>query len=96
MGGTKPDILGGTERKEPVLLFKPSKVNHEDLISANEKTQVEVNFLYIKFKIKTKLFPKALRQRYKDMAEKSTNQKKLQRLKFFSIYIIPAILFGNF
>ena len=29
------------------------------------------------------------------MAKKSTNQKKLQRLKFFSVYIIPAILIGK-
>ena len=34
----------------------------------------------------------ALRQRYKDVMVKEKNKLKLQRLKFFSFYIIPAIL----
>ena len=38
---------------------------------------------------------KALRQRYKSFSNKSTNQKKLMRLKFFSVYVIPGILMGK-
>ena len=38
----------------------------------------------------------ALRQRYKDVKMKNLkNAKKLRRLKFFSAYVVPAILTGK-
>ena len=46
VAGSKDDIVnvrfGGGQ--EPGMLFKPVKVAHEDLISPNEKTQVEVGY----------------------------------------------------
>ena len=46
VAGGKDDIVnvryGGGQ--EPGILFKPAKVAHEDLISPNEKTQVEVGY----------------------------------------------------
>lgn len=74
--------------------------HHGTLLPAEEKKDVsEKNELFKPSKKKMDLISRnekiqveALRQRYKDVMVKEKNKLKLQRLKFFSFYIIPAIL----
>ena len=75
-------------------IFVKSKRNKTDLISRNEKTQIEA-FICVFYKIWSMALFQALRKRYQDYASKSKSQSKLRRLKFFSYYVIPGILVGN-
>ena len=79
--------------KEKLLHSKMDK----DLVSRNEKVQVQVNNLSFPTfqKHLSNLDSQALRQRYKDVKMRNLkNAVKLRRLKFFSAYVVPAILSG--
>ena len=67
---------------------------NKDLISRNEKVQVQVKGVH---SLKKDCFAfQALRQRYKDVKMRNLeNAAKLRRLKFFSAYVVPAILTGE-
>ena len=70
---------------------------NKDLVSRNEKVQVQVKSVHIFILICFAFQPgsQALRQRYKDVKMRNLeNAAKLRRLKFFSAYVVPAILSG--
>ena len=69
---------------------------NQDLVSRNEKVQVQVKRVHISSYQAKNLGSQALRERYKDVKMKNLkNAAKLRRLKFFSAYIVPAILAGE-
>ena len=80
---------------EPEKHFAPSKTKRQDLISRNEKVQVEVRVRHLQKDNDYMPLYKALRDRYKNISVKISNRRKLQRLKFFSVYVMPAILGGK-
>ena len=72
------------------------------LVSRNKKVQVQLKRVHVLIschnlsKHLSNMGFQALRQRYKDVKMRNLeNAAKLRRLKFFSAYVVPAILTGE-